>query len=129
MRRSGALLPPLGPFLLALAGCHAGGPPVAPPLALAGAPKPDHGSGVYHCADGRTVRAEYPGTRTAVVELDGHTYTLKAQLSADGVRYAGDGLQWWTKGLDQGRLSRLGAGEEVASDPGVLCQAPSASPP
>jgi membrane-bound inhibitor of C-type lysozyme len=83
----------------------------------------------YHCADGRAVQAGYPDARTAVLTLDGHAYTLKAATSASGVRYVGFGLQWWTKGLRQARLSRLKAGEDVASDAGVTCDAPSTAEP
>ena len=57
-----------------------------------------------------------------MVDVGGHAYTLKAQVAASGVRYVGFGLQWWTKGLQEARLSRLKDGETIASDPGVMCR-------
>jgi membrane-bound inhibitor of C-type lysozyme len=76
----------------------------------------------YACADGRTVRAGYPDRETAVLTVGDHTYTLKIALSASGARYTGYGLQWWTKGLEEGRLAPLRPGEEVASEAGVECR-------
>lgn len=81
----------------------------------------------YVCDDGRTVRASYPDSETALVEVDGRTRTLKIAISASGARYTGDGLQWWTKGGEQAQLSPLAAGEDIASAPGVNCKAPDAS--
>ena len=78
----------------------------------------------YACDDGRTVRASYPDTDTAVVEVDGKSRTLKIAISASGARYTGDGVQWWTKGMAQAQLSPLAAGEDIASAPGVNCKAP-----
>lgn len=83
----------------------------------------------YACDDGRTVRASYPDTDTAVVEIDGKRRTLKIAISASGARYTGDGYQWWTKGMTQGQLSPLAAGEDIASAPGVNCKAPEAVAP
>jgi membrane-bound inhibitor of C-type lysozyme len=84
---------------------------------------PDARVTTYACEDGRTVEAGYPDAQTAVVTVGGHAYTLKAAMAASGVRYVGFGLQWWTKGMRDGRLSRLKPGEDVASDPGVNCTA------
>jgi len=85
----------------------------------------------YACADGRTVKAGYPDRDTAVLTVGDHTYTLKVARSASGARYTGFGLQWWTKGLAEGRLAPLKGGEEIASEAGVLCRAksPDVSPP
>jgi membrane-bound inhibitor of C-type lysozyme len=88
------------------------------------APAPPAGaSTTYLCTDGRKVVASYPDTRTAVVTLRGQTHTLTAALSADGVRYVGDGWQWWTKGTTEGTLAQLKPEEQVASAPGVACTA------
>jgi membrane-bound inhibitor of C-type lysozyme len=76
----------------------------------------------YHCDDGRTVQASYPDTGTAVLTLGGQVHHLRITLSASGARYAGDGWQWWTKGLRDGQLAPLQAGETYASIPGVTCQ-------
>lgn len=83
----------------------------------------------YACDDGRTVRASYPDSETAVVEVDGASRTLKIAISASGARYTGDGVQWWTKGADQAQLSPLAAGEDIASAPGVNCKSGEASAP
>lgn len=92
------------------------------PASRPAAVNPDPGVRTYVCADGRTVQAGYPDQVTAVVDVGGHAYTLKSQMAASGVRYTGFGLQWWTKGLQEGRLSRLKDGETIASDPGVICR-------
>ena len=118
---------------LAMAGCEPAAKPsmsaTRPPAPPAGAVNPDAGVRTYACADGRTVQAGYPDHDTAVVDVGGHAYPLKAAVSSDGVRYVGFGLQWWTKGMNVARLSRLRDGETVASDPGVLCRAASGGLP
>ena len=81
-------------------------------------------STTYTCTDGRTVKADYPDTDTAVITLDGQTYRLHTAVSADGARYVGDHWQWWTKGMRQGQLAPLKPGETIASDSGVACTAP-----
>lgn len=113
--------------VLALAGCRREAevaPP--PPKPAPAAPQPVNPLAqvrTYRCDDGATVEAGYPDQETAVVSVGGHAYTLKAGRAASGVRYVGLGLQWWTKGMSEARLSRLKPGEEVASDPGVACHA------
>lgn len=79
----------------------------------------------YACEDGRSIKAGYPHRDTAVLSVGDHTYTLKIAPSASGARYTGFGLQWWTKGLREGRLAPLKDGEEIAGSPGVLCRAAS----
>ena len=83
----------------------------------------------YACDDGRTLKASYPDADTAVVELDGKTHTLKIAISASGARYVGDGLQWWTKGMTDGQLSPLKAGEDISTAMGVNCKAPESAKP
>ncbi len=78
----------------------------------------------YTCDDGRTVRAAYPDTDTAVLTLDGQTHRLHTAISADGARYAGKHWQWWTKGMHEGRLAPLKPGETIASASGVSCTTP-----
>lgn len=57
---------------------------------------------VYHCESGQTIRASYPDHDTAVVTYRGDTHRMTIAVSADGARYVGDGLEWWTKGQWQG---------------------------
>jgi len=76
---------------------------------------------VYECPDGRTVVATYD-RQSAMLRVDGRVYRLKTAMSGSGARYVGDGVQWWTKGADEGRLSVLRPGEDVAEDVGVTCR-------
>ncbi|MBX3485040.1 MliC family protein [Phenylobacterium sp.] len=76
---------------------------------------------VYECPDGRRITATYD-RQSAELRIGDRTYRLTTAISASGARYVGDGVQWWTKGLDEGRLSRLKAGEDVATDVGVTCR-------
>ena len=98
----------------ALAGCGSMGP---------GAPPPASPAIVYACPNGETVRATYPDPRTAVIQYRGATHTLKIAVSADGARYVGDGLQWWTKGMIHGTIATLPLGQTYA-EPGADCVAP-----
>jgi membrane-bound inhibitor of C-type lysozyme len=77
----------------------------------------------YHCEDGQTVQAAYPDTDTALLKIQGATHTLHVAISGSGARYTGDGWQWWTKGMHDGMLAPLAAGESIANAPGVACHA------
>ncbi|GGA08085.1 MliC family protein [Dyella caseinilytica] len=77
----------------------------------------------YACSDGQVIKASYPDTNTALVIIEGNTHTLHIAISADGARYIGDGWQWWTKGMSDGTLAPLAAGETIASATGVRCHA------
>ncbi|WNG54849.1 lysozyme inhibitor [Archangium gephyra] len=123
-------------LVLMLAGCqHTPAPqtPPSPTAAPAAAPvNPGPGIWTYVCGSGETLRADYPDTGTAVVERGGRLHPLKAARAASGARYTGSGLQWWTQG-SEATLSQLKPGEELASDPGVVCRvsvdAPVSPPP
>lgn len=121
--------------LLGLAACNkpaeqAKAPEAPAPAAPSPAPAPAASTPTtYACDDGRSVKASYPDADTAVVELDGKTHTLKVAVSASGARYVGEGLQWWTKGMTDGQLSPLKAGEDIASAAGVNCKAPESATP
>jgi membrane-bound inhibitor of C-type lysozyme len=108
-------------------------PPAVTAPVMAGAVNPAVKVTTYACADGQTVVAGYPDQSTAILTYKGHAYTLKIGRSADGARYVGYGLQWWTKGMSQGQLATLKPGEEIASAAGVSCTAKGAgddvSPP
>jgi membrane-bound inhibitor of C-type lysozyme len=115
-------------LLLALAGCRQQkpAPPPAPP-AVSGPVNPDPGVTAYVCMDGQRITAGYPDPQTAVVTYKDHAYTLKLAPSADGARYTGYGLQWWTKG-SHAAIAALKGGEEIASEPGLDCAAEGAAP-
>lgn len=103
--------------------------PATAPKAEAAAATP---ATTYACLDGRTIEATYPDSDTAVLTLDGRTLNLKVVQSGSGARYAGEGVQWWTKGMTEGTISPLAAGEEIASAEGVYCSTtplPAVEPP
>lgn len=77
----------------------------------------------YACNDGQQVQAAYPDSNTATIKLRGETHTLHIAIAGSGARYVGDGWQWWTKGMHDGMLAPLAAGESVASAPAVVCHA------
>lgn len=103
-------------------------PASAPPAAPAAQATPAGPPLAYRCEDGRIVTARYAG-EAARLEVGGRSVDLVTARSASGARYVGGGLQWWTKGLEEGRLSQLKPGEDVAADPGVACHAPAVQPP
>ncbi|MBA4795193.1 MAG: MliC family protein [Phenylobacterium sp.] len=120
---------------LALAGCgqeetaKTPAPPARP--SLAGAPSAQAlGGGAalgenalsYRCEDGRTLRAAYPDSDTAILELAGETHRLSVARSASGARYVGEGWQWWTKGMADGMIAPLAPGEDIASAESVNCK-------
>ena len=115
--------------LLGLAACNKPAEQAQAPEAPAAAAPAAATLTTYVCDDGRSLKASYPDADTAVVELDGQTHTLKIAISASGARYVGDGLQWWTKGMADGQLSPLKAGEDIASAQGVNCKAPDSAMP
>lgn len=104
----------------------AGQSPVVTIRPFALAPLPDAGAKVltYTCASGRTVRASYPDTDTAVLVMGGQTRTLHIAISADGARYVDPQWEWWTKGMHDAWLAPLAPGETIASAPGEACTAP-----
>jgi membrane-bound inhibitor of C-type lysozyme len=97
--------------------------PAAPQASSQGPVNPDPGVTRYACASGEAVTAGYPDRATAIVTYRDHTYTLKRVSSADGARYTGYGLQWWTRG-DNASLAELKGGEDAATatGPGLECR-------
>jgi membrane-bound inhibitor of C-type lysozyme len=68
----------------------------------------------YHCDSGVRIIATYPNTESATIQYNDSTYDLRIAISADGARYVGHGLEWWTKGSgagSQGTLSELKDGD------------------
>jgi membrane-bound inhibitor of C-type lysozyme len=107
---------------LGLSGCRdRSAPAPSPSAASLGPVNPDPGVTSYACADGQTVTAGYLDRETAVVSYGDHSFTLKLARSADGARYTGYGLQWWTRG-DRATLTELKSGEETASGQGLECR-------
>lgn len=77
---------------------------------------------VYQCEDGQRFEAAYPDTNTAILNYQGQLYLLKSAISANGARYTGEGLQWWTTG-NQGTLAPLAKDQNIASHIGKTCYA------
>lgn len=98
---------------LLLAACHTDGRPERNDV--------DAATVVYRCDDGRQVQASYPDHGTAVLQFDGNRHVLRVALSASGARYVGDRWQWWTRGMHEGSLAPLRAGETIASAAGTVC--------
>lgn len=59
----------------------------------------------YQCESGAHVRARYPDADSAVIEYRGQVHRLRIAVSASGVRYVGDGIEWWTKGTGKGSVA------------------------
>lgn len=81
----------------------------------------------YVCEDGRVIQVLYLDSRAARVKLAGEVHQMTTGVSGSGVRYVGDGLQWWSNG-EEGMLAPLGVGEEIAAAPGVRCVPPAEAP-
>lgn len=61
----------------------------------------------YRCNSGRIVKAFYHSGTTAVVEYEGRVREMIIAVSGSGARYAGGGLEWWTKGMGPGSEGML----------------------
>ena len=79
-------------------------------------------AGLLHCDNGETVEVGYTGDQ-AIVRYKGRKHMMRTAISGSGARYVGDGLQWWTKGLDEGTIAPLRPGEQSASSELVACRA------
>jgi membrane-bound inhibitor of C-type lysozyme len=77
---------------------------------------------VLHCENGETVEAGYAGD-IAIVTYKNRRHRLRSAISGSGARYVGGGLQWWTKGFEEGTIASLQPGENVASGELVVCRA------
>lgn len=60
----------------------------------------------YRCNSGRIVKASYH-SGTAAVEYEGRVREMIIAVSGSGARYAGSGLEWWTKGMGPGSEGML----------------------
>ncbi len=61
----------------------------------------------YRCVSGETIAATYPTTDSATVQYKGDNYHMHIAVSGSGARYAGGGLEWWTKGAGPGSEGTL----------------------
>lgn len=61
----------------------------------------------YHCANGQSVQARYLPPDRARITIGERTIDMHLAVSADGARYVGGGLTWWTKGGGPGSRATL----------------------
>lgn len=61
----------------------------------------------YQCESGAQVDVHYPDTETALLTYQNNTYELVNVISASGARYAGEGMEWWSKGTGPGASGTL----------------------
>lgn len=61
----------------------------------------------YRCESDALIRATYPTDSVALMHYQGQTHEMQIARAASGVRYVGDGLQWWTKGNGPGASGTL----------------------
>ena len=74
----------------------------------------------YRCAQGKTIKATYPGNtwaRWGRIVWQGKTINMKLGLSASGSRYVHSGrhLEWWIKG-SEGNLRDTKTDQLLARD-------------
>jgi len=61
-------------------------------------PTPENAPTPYDCNSGTQIKARYPDVNTAVVDYNASRHRMHVGMSADGARYVGDSLEWWTRG-------------------------------
>ena len=61
----------------------------------------------YRCDSGRIVKATYHSGTKTIVEYEGRVREMIIAISGSGARYAGGGLEWWTKGTGPGSEGML----------------------
>ena len=94
-------------------------------LALAGCSTvlhPHQPAPVLHCENGETVEASYADD-IAIVRYKNRKHVMRSVISGSGARYVGDGMQWWTKGFEEGTIAPIRPGEDVTSGEPVTCRA------
>lgn len=73
----------------------------------ANARQPAADAWVYHCQSGNEVVVRFRNDDTATVQYAGRSYSMRHARSADGARYAADGLEWWSRGSNIGAPGTL----------------------
>lgn len=61
----------------------------------------------YACDHDALVQASYPTQDAAIVQYGGNTYEMRSARAADGARYVGTTLEWWTQGSGKGATAIL----------------------
>ena len=83
---------------------------------------PHEPAAVLHCENGETVEVGYAGD-LALVTYKNRTHRMRTALSGSGARYVGEGLEWWTRGFEEGTIAPVREGEEAASGERITCRA------
>jgi membrane-bound inhibitor of C-type lysozyme len=83
-------------------------------------------AGLLHCDNGEVVEVGYAGP-IAVVRYKNTRHVMRSVLSGAGARYEGGGLQWQTKGFDEGTITPLRRAEGDPEPVSSSCKA--GSPP
>ncbi|WP_374472846.1 MliC family protein [Phenylobacterium sp.] len=83
---------------------------------------PHQPAAVLHCENGETVEVGYAGD-LAIVTYKNRKHTMRTAISGSGARYVGEGLEWWTKGFEEGTIAVLPPGEQVSTGERVVCRA------
>ena len=85
-------------------------------------PSPSVSLLTYRCESGARVRATYPTDTVALVRYQGQTHEMQVARTASGVRYVGDGLQWWTQGNGPGAEGTLSRAADTADANGEIVE-------
>ncbi|MCR5880500.1 MliC family protein [Phenylobacterium sp. J367] len=84
---------------------------------------PTEPASVLHCENGETVEVRYAGDMALVVYKN-RKHTMRTVISGSGARYIGDGMEWWSKGFEEGMIAPVAHGAEMGmSDQRVTCRA------
>lgn len=92
-------------LLLALTACASQKPPLM----------------VYQCDNGKGLATQIMSKEHMAVQYEGKVYSMQRKMAASGVRYTGEGYQWWGKG-NEGTLTPLPEGKDIATGPGIVCR-------
>lgn len=76
----------------------------------------------YRCESDALIRATYPTDAVALVRYQGQTHEMRIARAASGVRYVGDGLQWWTKGNGPGAGGTLSRSSSADNADGEIIE-------
>jgi membrane-bound inhibitor of C-type lysozyme len=83
---------------------------------------PQQPAAVLHCDNGEVVEVGYAGP-IAIVRYKNKRHVMRSVLSGTGARYEGGGLQWLTKGFDEGVITPLKRAEGDPEPIAVSCKA------
>lgn len=62
---------------------------------------------VYQCDDGTGLSTRIISGEYIAVQREGKVYSMQQKIAASGVRYQGEGYEWWGKG-NEGTFAPIG---------------------